>query len=319
MAETARPTVSVVIPAHDDEATLGGALTGVLSQTLAPLEVIVVDDGSSDQTARVAAAYEPHVRVVSQANAGPSAARNRGVELATGDLIALCDADDMWFPEYLESLVDTWERVGGGRRIVCSNAYLMGYSGVSYTRQVLSATRPRLKRQRMRMLQKNFATIFCLVPTDLYREVGGMDESMLAIEDWDFMIRLVLAGAEIRFQPKPMALYRRQETTYSARRDKRAFYERRMFERLSTDPRLTDAERAYVQQRLQVGSPLDMRQEGDEALMEGDYRSAKRYYRRAARLSPGDLKLLARRWSITAVPGSGPLWRRRMRAVSRPQ
>ncbi|HUC07767.1 MAG TPA: glycosyltransferase family A protein, partial [Solirubrobacterales bacterium] len=96
-----RPLVSVVIPAFDAERFLGESIESVLAQTYAPLETIVVDDGSNDGTVAVASAYS-EVTVIEQANAGPSAARNRGFAASSGDFIAFQDADDLMTPDKLE-------------------------------------------------------------------------------------------------------------------------------------------------------------------------------------------------------------------------
>ena len=92
--------ISVVIPAYNASAFLPRCLESVFAQTLKPDEVIVVDDGSTDNTGSVAA--ELGAKVVLQENSGPSAARNTGIQNAAGEWIALLDADDLWAPEKLE-------------------------------------------------------------------------------------------------------------------------------------------------------------------------------------------------------------------------
>ncbi len=92
------PLVSVVVPAHNAERYLGEALDALSRQDHAPIEVIVVDDGSSDGTADLVRA-RPGVVLLSQENAGPSAARNVGMEASSGELITFCDADDLFRPE----------------------------------------------------------------------------------------------------------------------------------------------------------------------------------------------------------------------------
>ena len=96
--EMAKPSISVVIPAYNAEKTLRRAIDSVLEQSLAAMEVIVVDDGSRDGTAEVAREYGERVRVVQQENSGGGAARNRGVLEARGNQIAFLDADDLWLP-----------------------------------------------------------------------------------------------------------------------------------------------------------------------------------------------------------------------------
>ena len=96
------PTVSVVIPCYNGAAFLRETLDSVLAQTHAPLEVIVVDDGSTDDSAAIAESYGPPVRVIRQRNQGESVARNRGIDEARGDWIAFIDSDDVWKPGKLE-------------------------------------------------------------------------------------------------------------------------------------------------------------------------------------------------------------------------
>jgi glycosyltransferase involved in cell wall biosynthesis len=95
------PLVSVVVPVHNGERYVGEAIRSILAQTYRPIEIIVIDDGSTDGSAAVAARY-PAVRTVSQPHAGPGAARNRGIELAQGACIGFLDADDLWTPDKLE-------------------------------------------------------------------------------------------------------------------------------------------------------------------------------------------------------------------------
>lgn len=94
--------VSCIMPARNAARFVGEALESILAQTYRPLEVIVVDDGSDDATCRVARSYGEQVVVLSQAAAGPAAARNRGLRLARGPFIAFQDADDVWRPDKLE-------------------------------------------------------------------------------------------------------------------------------------------------------------------------------------------------------------------------
>jgi glycosyltransferase involved in cell wall biosynthesis len=93
--------ISCVVPVHNGERFLEEALATIFSQTLAPDEVIVVDDGSTDGTAAVAARHGDAIRYLNQSQAGPAAARNRGIAAARGELIAFLDADDRWHREKL--------------------------------------------------------------------------------------------------------------------------------------------------------------------------------------------------------------------------
>ena len=95
------PMISVIIPVYNGERYLCAALESVLVQTQPPLEIIVVDDGSTDQSVRLALAYQPLVRCIQQVHGGIGAARNGGIRVAQGDLFAFLDADDLWAPDKL--------------------------------------------------------------------------------------------------------------------------------------------------------------------------------------------------------------------------
>ena len=97
--ERERVLVSIAIPAHNAASTLGDTLRSVLAQTHPTLDIIVVDDGSTDNTAEVAASFGERVRVIRQTNAGISRSRNVSLEAARGEFIALLDADDLCEPE----------------------------------------------------------------------------------------------------------------------------------------------------------------------------------------------------------------------------
>ena len=102
MEKTERVVVSVVIPVHNGARFVGEALDSVLAQTYWPIDVIVVDDGSDDDTVAVVERYGPRVRLIRQAQARTAEARNMGVAAAMGTYLAFLDADDLWSPDKLE-------------------------------------------------------------------------------------------------------------------------------------------------------------------------------------------------------------------------
>jgi glycosyltransferase involved in cell wall biosynthesis len=97
-----RPLISCIVPVYNGERYLAEALDSILAQTYRPLEILVVDDGSTDRTPEVIAGYGSAVRTLHQPNAGPAAARNRGITVASGAFLAFLDADDRWHPAKLE-------------------------------------------------------------------------------------------------------------------------------------------------------------------------------------------------------------------------
>jgi glycosyltransferase involved in cell wall biosynthesis len=117
------PGCSVVVPLYDKGPFVARALNSIAAQTYGDFEVIVVDDGSNDDGPDVVARYpDPRFRLIRQVNAGPGAARNRGLQEAASDTIAFLDADDEWLPDYLASSIDELSRSGAA---TVSSAYVL--------------------------------------------------------------------------------------------------------------------------------------------------------------------------------------------------
>ena len=131
------PRVSVITPAHNAAAHLAETLDSVFAQTYADYEVVVADDASTDDTAAIVARYADRMRYVrSASNVGPAGARNLAIEHASGELLALLDADDLWLPDYLAeqvALYDREERARPGVGVVGCDAWMLD-GGVRRTR-----------------------------------------------------------------------------------------------------------------------------------------------------------------------------------------
>ena len=105
-----RPLVSIIMPAHNREAYIGEAVESALSQDYENVELIVVDDGSTDRTYEILSDFGERIRLFRQHNAGPGAARNRGLDHAGGEFIAFLDSDDVWAPGKLRAQVSHLQR-----------------------------------------------------------------------------------------------------------------------------------------------------------------------------------------------------------------
>jgi glycosyltransferase involved in cell wall biosynthesis len=182
-----RPVVSVVIPVFNGEPFVGEAIQSVLDQTHQPLEVIVVDDGSTDGSAGVARSFAG-VRVLESENAGPAAARNAGAAVARGEFVAFHDADDVLPPDKLEVqvgyLLDHPE-VG----CVLGRQEVLLEEGVELPEWARIS--PDLERLHPDVAEYGAVALITMVlRTELFRELGGFDESYVHGEDADFLLRL---------------------------------------------------------------------------------------------------------------------------------
>jgi glycosyltransferase involved in cell wall biosynthesis len=197
MRNVSRPLASVVIPAFNTERFLGEALASVSAQTYAPVETIVVDDGSSDGTAEVARAH-PGVALVEQENSGPSAARNRGFAASRGEFIAFHDSDDVMTPDKLAVQVGHMlENPGVGcvvaeqELIVEDGAELPFWVEGSKVETVMPPRPPELEDEPL------VHPMSMVVRREAFEQVGNFDESMRAAEDFDWMLRACEEEIEI--------------------------------------------------------------------------------------------------------------------------
>ncbi len=307
--------VSVVMPAFNAAATIGAAVESVLGQTYGELELVVVDDGSTDGGAAIVEAHAGPIRLVRQPNRGVASARNAGIAHASGELITFCDADDVWFAEHLAALVELYDRAGG---IVTSNCYWLFPRGIHRSRTRYKGRFPAPDRQRQAILEQNFVSTMSLFPRALVDEIGPFDESLRRAEDWDFWLRAIYAGRRVSLQRDPLALYRWSATGLSSSwREMDADIEA-VFDGIEQRVALTEGERAYVARRRAGPGPRVLGREGDAALRSGRYREAARTYGEAARLCPAERPLVWKARVLGAAPWlTGPLIRARQLRIER--
>ena len=209
------PRYSVVIAAFNAGRTIASAVASTLTQTESDLEVIVVDDGSSDGTAEVVERIrDSRVRLLSQVNNGPAAARNTGVAAARGRYVSFLDSDDLWLPSYLAragSALDQALRPG----FAYTDAYAFdSTSGRVRRRTAMELMRPptpppaECDRFLVELLRRNFVYTSTTVPRTVLEDVGGYDESMLGAEDYELWLRIVARGYRPVWIPGQHALYR---------------------------------------------------------------------------------------------------------------
>jgi glycosyltransferase involved in cell wall biosynthesis len=213
------PLVSIIIPAHNSGLWIRGTIDSALSQSYPCLEIIVIDDGSTDDTKRIIASYYGEtVKYVYQDNAGPARARNHGIELARGEYIQFLDSDDVLSPEKISrqmavftanpdchvvycDFVFTSDETAG--RVVGSPA---AYKEKYGTENVFEA-----------LLDGNFIVIHApLTKTDVIRRCNAFDTSLVSDEDYDLWLRIAGKGYRFCFVPEVLAFYRKRGNSVSA-------------------------------------------------------------------------------------------------------
>ena len=308
------PRVSVVMPAYQAAWCIGAAASSVLWQTYDDLELVVVDDGSTDGTADVAEALPGPVRVLRQENAGVGAARNRGIEAATGELIAFLDADDVVFPRHLEALVGVYDRHGG---IATANAYWLFPGGINPGKTRHKGRFPPPGEQRRAILEHNFVSTMSVFPRSLPTEIGGFPVHHRRAEDWHFWIRAIFAGHRVWHQPRPLALYR--WGTESLVSDWRATDEAEtaVLRELAETLELSAEERAFLD-RGGWPRPVRARSAGRPTRPSSTGATARpaSAYQRAAALAPHESRLVWKARLMAVAPwATGPVLRARQRRI----
>ena len=233
------PRFSVIIPAYNAAATLARALDSVLAQTWAAHEIIVVDDGSSDATAAVAAVYGDKVRYLYQVNAGVSAARNAGARAASGNWLAFLDADDWYYPNRLKWHADwiardaTLDFLTGDYEyrdpagMLLGTSMLSKASGQALLRKAAGAREVVMQGEEFEsFVADHFGDTHTLsLPLATFLALGGYPAGFKVCEDVHFLIRLVAHSRCAGVICAPMAVYLIHPTSATRADPVRAQYE----------------------------------------------------------------------------------------------
>jgi len=217
---TVPPLISVIVPCYNARPWIEATLRSVLSQDAGPLQVVVVDDGSQDDTAAHVAQAYPAVQVLRQPNAGVAAARNRGLAAARGRWVAFIDADDLWLPGKLSAQLALLQAHPDAR---------MAYTAW----QVWASDQPEPDPQWLQALPAHLPgpsgdvypdlLLECAVWTStvladraLLQELGGFDQALAVGEDYDLWLRASRLTPVLRV-PQPLALYRQHPRSLTRR------------------------------------------------------------------------------------------------------
>lgn len=206
MALSARD-ISVVIPTWNRAERLMGAVRSVLEQTVSPLELIVVDDGSTDDTVtRLTEIGDPRLRVLEIEHAGVSVARNRGARAASGGWLAFLDSDDRWQPEKLARQVEEAK----GSDLPLAHPPLIHCDEI-WIRRGVRVNPKRYHRKRGGRIYRHCLPRCCISPSaallrrDVFEALGGFDESLPACEDYDLWLRLC-ARHDVAYVDEPLVI-----------------------------------------------------------------------------------------------------------------
>ena len=211
-----KPTVSVIIPAYNCETYITETLDSVLGQTFKDLELIVVDDGSTDRTREIVASYGAPVRLLTQINSGVCAARNYGIREAAGRYICLMDHDDYWFPE---KLVLQLEEMSKHRETgLVYSSFIWWYRNAEGVFPDPSSFAPASYSvgideefsgwiYHLLLLDCWVLTSSALIRAEVFDKCGVFDESLPYSEDWDLWLRISQEYPFTKLR-KPLTLYR---------------------------------------------------------------------------------------------------------------
>jgi glycosyltransferase involved in cell wall biosynthesis len=245
------PTISVVVPAYNEERYIAEALDAVLAQSLAPLEVIVVDDGSTDGTVGIVGRYGDRVRLIQQENSGCPGAFDTGFREAAGDFVALCPADDVWEPQKLE-----WQRGALAEHpevdVVFGAATRFGLMTGDHARPTREGILEDAWFAQQMYPNNLIADPSAVIRRSLYLELGGYEP--LVGEDYEFWMRALAAGATFYFDPRIVVRLREHGGNLSYRaldiwETKHLIHAR--YAELAADPELV--RRTLAQDLLMIG------------------------------------------------------------------
>ena len=211
------PAVSIIMPAYNVAPYIASAVRSALVQTFSDFELIVVDDGSKDNTAEIVKSLmreDGRVRLVQQANRGLAGARNTALRAARGDMFALLDSDDMWEPEFLAAQLAILEARPDVDIVTGNGWYLEGPRHGELARPYPD---PRPDPVLASIIGDEWSVfIMSVMRRRVYTAIGPYDEEMRSNEDYDFWLRAAVAGFTFARNDRPLGYYRVRSDSLSA-------------------------------------------------------------------------------------------------------
>jgi glycosyltransferase involved in cell wall biosynthesis len=241
-------SISAIIPLYNGEKYIAQAIRSVERQIVKPIELIVVDDGSTDRGCEIVRELAKSVALtlIHKPNGGQSSARNLGVRHSKGKLIALLDQDDMWYPNHLQELVKPFQKPRSPELgWVYSDLDEADENGKMLTRRFLrTLPAPHPKRDMFSCLRQDMFVLpsASLISRKAFDHVGGFDERLSGYEDDDLFLRLFHEGYDNEFIPMALSMWRiyPSSSSYSSRMAaSRMVYARKLCQSFPDDPART--------------------------------------------------------------------------------
>jgi hypothetical protein len=243
----APPTFSIVIPTYEAAATVSESIDSALAQVHPAHEVIVVDDGSKDELAAALEPYRERIILVQKPNGGGASALNAGAEAASGDFLAILDADDAYRPRRLEALAELG-RARPDLDLITTDANFIVKGDVVGS---FAAANPfATENQRTAIFASAFAGGWPAIRIERLRAIGGFDESLRTGYDWDCWLRLLLGGSLAGLVDEPLYDYRLHPGSLTGSRVSSLWDRVTLLEKAEANPDLLDGDRAGLGRAL---------------------------------------------------------------------
>lgn len=198
--------LSVIIPAYNAAPYIRQALDSVLDQLRPNIEIITVDDGSTDATPEILAGYGDRIRTIRQHNQGLSAARNRGIAMASGAWLAFLDADDLWLPNFAASMLAVTSRSNKETTVICCGWQYVDQDGKAEGKSIFP---PSDQIDVAKLLWGNaFPVHAAIVQRDSVSNIGGFSTDCYGVQDWKLWLDLSLIGARFTSLREVLVQYR---------------------------------------------------------------------------------------------------------------
>jgi glycosyltransferase involved in cell wall biosynthesis len=274
------PRFSVIVPAYNAQAYLTETILSVLAQTFPDFELVIVDDGSTDRTRKIAmdfASTDQRVTVLDQENAGCASASNTAIAAARGEFICILGADDRYRPAHLEQQAAFINAHPGYDIYSCNAANLWPDGSMTpylddvAHRRVVSFTLDD-------WLESCPINGLAIYRRDLAERLGGYRVTLRNAEDYDFWLRAISSGARHIHNPTTLTEYRRHDRNKSRDRVKAALALARILDDLADSAELAPQQRAHARRVAARRRAAVARRESEQRMLEGDFTRARRTF-----------------------------------------